>query len=205
MFAARIVAALKARPWREVGRYAVILIRNAIGLPNRMRTPDRDTLEQVILPAYAARADLRTVLFVGCAWYTRHYEKMFARRAYLTIDPDPWKRRFGARRHIVDGLEGLAAHVAGASVDLIVCNGVFGWGLDGRAECERAFNACFDALRRSGELVIGWNDVPGHRPLDLGSLESLARFKRLRFAPLGSTQYLANAENGHVFDFYVKP
>jgi SAM-dependent methyltransferase len=205
MIASRVLAALKARPWSEVGQYGVILVRNAIGLPNRMRTPDRDTLEQVIFPAYAERDDIRTVLFVGCAWYTHHYECLLPGRTYLTIDPDPWKRRFGSRRHFVNGLERLNAHVAPGSLDLILCNGVFGWGLDEREACERAFNACFDALRPAGELVIGWNDVAGHRPLDLARLESLARFAPLSFAPLGSTHYRANAQNGHVFNFYVKP
>ena len=142
MFVSRIWAALKARPWSEIVGYGVILARNALGLPNRMRTLDRDTLEQIILPAYAARSDIRTVLFVGCAWYTRHYERMLPGRAYWTIDPDPWKKRFGARRHIVAGLESIDAHIAPASLDLIICNGVFGWGLDDRADCERAFQGC---------------------------------------------------------------
>lgn len=205
MLASRVWAALKARPASEIVGYGVILARNALGLPNRMRTRDRDTLEQVILPAYAARSDVRTVLFVGCAWYTRHYEKMLPGRVYRTIDPDPWKKRFGARRHIVAGLESLDAHVAPGSVDLIVCNGVFGWGLDDRADCERAFDACFTALRPSGELIIGWNDVPEHRPLELASLQSLARLRPLIFVPLGSSQYLANPDNRHVFSFYARP
>jgi hypothetical protein len=145
------------------------------------------------------------VLFVGCAWYTRHYDKMLPGRVYMTIDPDPWKKRFGARRHIVAGLEALDAHVAPGSLDLIICNGVFGWGLDDRADCERAFDACFDALRTAGELVIGWNDVAEHRPLELASLTSLARFDPLSFKALGSSQYLANPENRHVFNFYAKP
>ena len=114
MFASRVWAALKARPLSEIVGYGVILVRNALGLPNRMRTPDRDTLEQVILPAYAARSDIKTVLFVGCAWYTRHYERMLPGRVYWTIDPDPWKKRFGARRHIVAGLESVDAHIAPA-------------------------------------------------------------------------------------------
>ena len=205
MFASRVVAALKARPLSEIVDYGVILARNALGLPNRMRTLDRDTLEQVILPAYAARADIKTVLFVGCAWYTRHYERMLPGRVYWTIDPDPWKKRFGARRHIVAGLESLGAHIAPGSLDLIVCNGVFGWGLDDRADCERAFAGCFEALRSAGELIIGWNDVPELRPLELASLQSLARFRPLIFGPLGSAQYLANPENRHVFNFYAKP
>jgi len=174
-------------------------------LPNRMRTPDRDTLEQVILPAYAARLDIKTVLFVGCAWYTGHYERMLPGRVYWTIDPDPWKKRFGARRHIVAGLESIDAHIAPASLDLIICNGVFGWGLDDRAACERAFDGCFTALRPAGELIIGWNDVLEHRPLDLVTLQSLARFRPLTFEPLRSSQFLANPENRHVFNFYAKP
>jgi hypothetical protein len=205
VFASRVMAALRARPLSEVRDYGVILVRNALGLPNPIRTPDRDTLEQVILPAYAGRPDIKTVLFVGCAWYTAHYGKMLAGCNYWTIDPDPWKRRFGARRHIVAGLEGLSAHITPGSLDLIVCNGVFGWGLDDRAGCERAFEGCSDALRAAGELVIGWNDVPEHRPMELASLASLARFRPLRFEPLGAARYRANAENGHVYDFYVKP
>jgi hypothetical protein len=199
------MAALKARPWSEIRDYGVILVRNALSLPNPMRTLDRQTLEQVILPAYAGRADIKTVLFVGCAWYTHHYDKMLPGRVYMTIDPDPWKKRFGASRHIVAGLETLAAHVAPGSLDLIICNGVFGWGLDDRVDCERAFEACFDALRTAGELVIGWNDVAEHRPLELASLTSLARFHPLSFKALGSSQFLANPENRHVFNFYAKP
>lgn len=205
MLASRVMAALKARPLAEVADYALILARNALGLPNRMRTSDRETLEQVILPAYAARDDVKTVLFVGCAWYTRHYESLLPGRSYSTIDPDPWKRRFGSSRHIVAGLETLDAHIAPGSLDLIVCNGVFGWGLDERVDCERAFAACFDALRPKGELVIGWNDNAAHKPLELSSLTSLARFEPLSFAPLGASQYLANAHNRHTYNFYVKP
>lgn len=79
------------------------------------------------------------MLFVGCAWYAHRYERLLPGRDYWTIDPDPWKRRFGARRHVVAEFERLDAHVARGSFDLIVCNGVFGWGLDDRVDCERAF------------------------------------------------------------------
>ena len=205
MFASRVWAALKARPASEIVGYGVILARNALGLPNPMRTRDRDTLEKVILAHYAKRPDIERVLFVGCAWYTRHYEKAFADRVYQTIDPDPWKKRFGARRHVVAGLENLAAHIAPGSLDVIICNGVFGWGLDDRVDCERAFAACFEALRPAGELIIGWNDVLEHRPLELASLQALARFRPLTFEPLRCSQYLANPENRHVFNFYAKP
>ncbi|MEO8035324.1 MAG: hypothetical protein ABI837_12890 [Acidobacteriota bacterium] len=40
---------------------------------------------------------------------------------------------------------------------------------------------------------------------DFATLKSPARFDRLRFEPLGDSCYLANAQNRHVYDFYVKP
>lgn len=205
MLVSKLFKGLRERPLPEVGRYGVILARNALGLANPMRNADRETLERVILPGYAGREDIRRVLFVGCEWYTRHYEAMLPGRTYVTIDPDPWKSRFGSQRHIVAGLEELATHVQPASLDLILCNGVVGWGLDDLDDCERAFGACFDALRPAGELVIGWNDVGEHRPVDLASLDALARFTRVAFAPLGTAQYLANPDNRHFFNFYRRP
>jgi hypothetical protein len=205
MFFRKLLKGLRERPLTEVGQVGIILARNALGLPNPLRNADRETLEQVILPAYARRQEMATVLFVGCEWYTKHYEKLLPGRTYLTIEPDPWKKQFGSRRHIVAGLEDLGDHVERASLDLIICNGVFGWGLDDRQDCERAFEGCYEALRPSGELVIGWNDVPEHRPLELSSLQALARFRPLVFGPLGTAQYLANASNRHMFNFYVRP
>lgn len=204
VLAERVWSALVSWPVSAVRVHAGILIRRSLGLPDSKHTPDRETLEQVILPAYARRGDIRTVLFVGCDWYTRHYEQMFSGANYWTLDPDPWKRRFGARRHLVAGLEDIDTHFAPGSVDLIVCNGVYGWGLNSRVDCERAFEGCFGSLRESGHFILGWNDRPTRRPVPLESLASLARFRPERFDGLGSS-YLANPAKRHVFNFYTKP
>ncbi len=205
MFVSRLAGALRRWSLPELTRYLVILARHRVGLSNRMNNADRRTLEQIVLPAYAARDDIRSVLFVGCDWYTHHYKELFAKRQYATLDPDPWKRKFGAEVHHVAGLESVDRLFAPGSLDLIVCNGVWGWGLDDRADCERAFNGCYDCLRDGGHLLIGWNDQEAHRPFPLESLLSLARFEAELFEPLGASRYLANPENQHVFNFYVKP
>ena len=204
MILEKIWTALRKQPASNFYRYAAILLRNAIGLPNRLHSPDRDVLERVILPAYARLPGMRRVLFVGSDWYTRHYEKLFPGQEYWTLDPDPWKRKFGARRHIVAGLESLDAHFDGSHFDLIVCNGVFGWGLDERDDCERAFLACFRRLKVGGHFMLGWNDVPEHTPLPLASLGSLARFKPQPLPALGTARFLADVQTRHVFDFYMK-
>ncbi|MBC8058543.1 MAG: hypothetical protein H7Y61_18385 [Rhizobiales bacterium] len=205
MFAARVVKGLRSRSPAEITFLLKVLLRNAVGLPNPIVTPDRETLEQIILPAYARRDDIRTVVFVGCDWYTRHYEKLFQGKSYWTLDPDRWKRRFGARRHLVIGMEQIDEHFAPGSIDLIVCNGVFGWGLNERAAVERAFEGSFSRLREGGHFVLGWNDVPERRPLELDSLVSLARFRPESFAGLGTAHHVSTPGTGHTFDFYVKP
>ena len=205
MFAARVVRGLQSRSPAEIRFLLKVLVRNALGLPNPMVTPDRQVLEQVILPAYARRDDIRRVLFVGCDWYTRHYEAIFAGKTYWTIDPDRWKRRFGARHHHVIGMERIDVRFDPASFDLIVCNGVFGWGLNQRADVERAFDGAFSRLRDGGHFVLGWNNVPERRPLAPEGLASLKRFLREPFPTLGAAQHVATPGTQHTFDFYVKP
>src|SRR5215468_7653391 len=68
--------------------YAMRLMRFALHLPTRMETEDRRVLENVIFPYYRALRGLKSVLFVGCDWYTRHYERAYFRGTdYWTIDP----------------------------------------------------------------------------------------------------------------------
>src|SRR5215831_3432238 len=62
---------------------------------------DRRVLEQIIFPYFLNDQSFRSVLFVGCDWYTRGYNKIFeAQKKYITIDADPDKRKYGAKQHI---------------------------------------------------------------------------------------------------------
>ena len=142
------------------------------------------------------------MLFVGCDWYTKVYERRFRGKAYMTIEIDAARRPFGAERHIVGSLADLSGHVRRGELDLILCNGVFGWGLDSREEASRAFAACVAALRSGGVLVLGWDDVAEHRPFDPLSLPELQQLRPWVFPPVGSARL---AVGTHVFDFFVKP
>ena len=176
--------------------------RRVLGLSAHLHTADRQVLEQVILPAYAGRRDITRVLFVGCAPYTQHYGELFAGREYWTIDPVPRRRRHGGTRHIVDRLENLGSHAQPAYFDLIVCNGVLGWGLNALDTAEAAFATCHRHLREGGELVVGWNDVPPRNRVAPDDLPALQRFEPLVFAPVGTARLRVDAPQKHVFDFY---
>ena len=89
MIIEKVRTALRERPASDFLRYAAILLRNAVGLPNRLHSPDRDVLERVILPAYARLPGMRRVLFMGSDWFTRHCKKLFLGHEYCTLDPDP--------------------------------------------------------------------------------------------------------------------
>jgi hypothetical protein len=156
----------------------------------------------VILPDYARRADIRRVLFVGCASYTQPYENLFAHCEYWTIDPAAQRSRYGSRHHIVDRIENLGRHVAAGYFDLIVCNGVLGWGLNSATDAEAAFASCHLHLRNDGELVLGWNDVAPRNRVTPSDLPALARFEPQVFAPLHTARLRMSVPHRHVFDFY---
>lgn len=165
---------------------------------------DRRVLETVIMPDLAGREEVRRVLFVGCAWCTRGYWRIFRRQEYVTLEVDPGAAKFGARRHVVDSLENVRRHFGEGELDVIICNGVFGWGLDDRGVVERAFEGCFECLRVGGIFVLGWNDVPENRPFPPSECRSLRRFAPYEFAPLRASRHATATGNRHTFWFFRK-
>jgi hypothetical protein len=186
------------------GRGVVRSSKRALGIPSYLRNDDRRVLEQVIFPYFVDRAEFSTVLFVGTAWYTEPYSQVFQGKNYWTIEIDPTQAQYGSSNHIVDSIEHIDRHFSPRSLNLIICNGVFGWGLDTKFSVEAAFERCFDLLRSGGILVVGWNDVPEHRPFPLEDCEALKLFTPWVFPPLATTQYQTTTKNRHTFNFYIK-
>jgi len=186
-------------------RTAMLTVRRALGLPAQLTTEDRRVLEQMILPEYARRTDIARILFVGCAAYTQRYGELFGTREYWTIDPVARRSRYGSRHHIVDQLQSLGRHVEPAYFDLIICNGVLGWGLNAPEDADVAFAACLAHLRAGGNLMLGWNNIAPRNRVLPDDITALRRFDRVKFGPAQTTRWVIDATNRHVFDFYQKP
>ncbi len=185
--------------------FLVRAMRYLLHLPTPLYTEDRRILEEVIFKYYASRREIRSVLFAGCQWYTQHYESAyFPRHDYWTIEPDEKARKFGGRQHVVAPLEHLDRFFPEGYFDLIVCNGVYGYGLDALEQCESAFAQCHSRLREGGHLVLGWDDVPARTPIPLENVTSLKLYRRPLFPPLGSSRYLTDTSYSHVYDFYCR-
>lgn len=180
-------------------------VRYVLHLPTPLHTEDRRILERVIFGYYARRPEVRSILFVGCQWYTRHYERVFfPEHDFWTIEPAEAARKHGARQHVIAPLERLDAFFPERYFDLIVCNGVFGYGLDSPEQCEAAFDHCYTRLADGGQFVLGWDDVPERRPFALEALDSLKRFRTFKFPPLGTERYLTDTSYRHVFGFFAR-
>jgi SAM-dependent methyltransferase len=188
-----------------IGDRLRVLLRDCLRMAAPLRTEDRRVLEQIIFAHYQSDVHIKSVLFVGCDWYTAHYQgRYFAAHDYWTIDPDRTRRKFGAKQHVVARLEELGQHFPFDFFDLIVCNGVYGWGLDRAEDCDAAISECYVCLAENGHLLLGWNDLPQRDPAPLSNVRSLSRFSPYSFPAFGTWKYLTDTPHRHTYHFYQK-
>ncbi|MEO5880883.1 MAG: hypothetical protein ABIQ06_00565 [Caldimonas sp.] len=195
-----------AMPWRQQLAYAGRKLRDTLPGRSRIHSADRRLLEETILAGYAADPSLATLLFVGCDWYTKEYPELFAphRERYRTVDIDPAKARFCAPGHVVAPMQELGRYYAPGSIDVIVANGVYGFGIDDRPGLGAAFAAAREVLRPGGTLLLGWNDVPALAPFDPEAVACAAGFERSCGNPLGVWRTTTETPLRHTFDAYKR-
>ena len=177
---------------------------SSIGIDVYLHSQDREILQKIILPYFSRRGEFQRVLFIGSDWYTRGYRRFFKNREYWTLEIDPEKRKYGSARHVVDSFANVRAHFDTDSLDLIICNGVFGFGLNSRADVDSAFQGSYECLRDGGILVHGWNDFPKARSFPPEESQGLKLFRPFIFPPLNTARYRTNSYE-HIYDFYIKP
>jgi SAM-dependent methyltransferase len=170
------------------------------GIDIRRVRPDRRVLERRIFPWLLSMPGYGRLLFVGCAWYTQHYPRIFADREFWTLECDPQLARFGGERHVIDTCARVDDHFAASSLDAVICNGVYGYGLDDASALEAAIRGFHHVLRPSGLLVFGWNNVPANNPLGLEQRDGFAGFRHVAGGPLGAGRYEVPSRNRHTFD-----
>ncbi|WP_170285523.1 class I SAM-dependent methyltransferase [Microbacterium rhizomatis] len=169
----------------------------------RLATTDRVFLEDVIVPFFLADDDVRHVLDIGVAWYTRSYPRLFKGKDYWTVDIDPEKQRIAGQNHRTVSATQLDSAFDPETFDLVVCNGVIGWGVNTPPAVTQALDACAAVMRPDAWLVVGWNDVEGHRVPGLEALFD-ARFRRVDFPPVGADHFIPETPYGHRFEFFRK-
>ena len=120
--------------------------------------PDRRYMEDVILPTIAALRPQR-LLDVGIETYTSHYGQFFDETVdRWTIDTNPIVVSLGKPgRHILGNVLDLRKHFAPASLDVVMMNGPFGYGIDRVDEQIATIDAALAVMRPAGWLMLGWD------------------------------------------------
>jgi hypothetical protein len=175
-----------------------------LGIDIRKKRPDRRILEQVIFPELLQSSRCQRILFVGCAWYTLHYPAIFADREFITMEISPEESQYGARRHIVDTCEHIDQYFSNDSLDAVILNGVYGFGLNELPAIQRTFLGIYNALSEGGLFILGWNDLPDHAPYSIEQIEKLTPFKPYVFPKLDVAVHKSDSKNRHRFHFYRK-
>lgn len=89
---------------------------------------------------------------------------------------------------------------------LLLCKWVSGRGFCDSAPVERCFVACFEGLRPSDVLVVGWSDVKTKLAFPLREYPSLRIFGSLMFPPLGTAKFVPkDISYRHTYSFCAMP
>lgn len=110
------------------------------------------------MPAFAAEGG--RILCVGCQAYTAGYFALLEAHGadVWSIDLMPEAEVWGhPQRHRTGDVCALEATFPGEFFTAIICNGVLGFGVNGREQQARALSAMTAALKPDGRLLLGWN------------------------------------------------
>lgn len=211
-----VVMSVLKRLGREVRD---LLLRAGVGL--RLKADNRVVLERHVFPRLAADPRRRRILFVGCHWYTWHYENLmqrFVQRVgasvgpetgqpalqFHTIDIDPQRARYGASAHRIGSVTELERHYDRSAFDCVMLIGVVGWGLDEFNHIDQALQQCAVVLRSGGELIVGVDDVPERLPAALESFPALKRFTATECSALQCHRHRCDGDLKHTLTFWLK-
>lgn len=139
--------------------FAQRFLRRHVRDPRIVKLPSRRYLHEILLPALAADGRGR-MLFVGVQSYNLPFYRHCTARGMkvCSIDPDPAGLRYGAPDgHYVGIIQDIAALADGRTFDVIVFNGVLGFGVNSAADALAALAAMARVAEPGAILVIGWN------------------------------------------------
>lgn len=179
-------------------------------LPNckKMLTDDRLVLERIIFREIYTSGNYSNILFVGCSPFTRWYPTIFdtcPKITFSTVDPDLQKLPDGSKtHHRVARFESLITlPETHEFYDLVILNGVFGYGIDSLEDKLAALKTTHAILKPRGRVLIGYRDLENEPDLDLTLIDP-DQFDRAAIPAFTCSRYLTKSENRHTFACFVK-
>lgn len=170
-----------------------------------LRTRARRILEYDLFYSVWNEIRPRRILSIGVAGYTAHYPLLFPSSAFATIDIDGKRAQWGSPfQHVVGDATILGSFWPSAAFDAVICNGVYGWGVDTEAGLRLLLAGIRDVLAPGGFLLFGWNVTQERDPL---CLETRCEQVFEGFAPsrLGGREHArVRSEINHLYRFFAQ-
>jgi SAM-dependent methyltransferase len=162
------------------------------------KNPGRMVLVNEILPAYSRLGGL--ILWIGCRRYTKGYGALLEQNGgeCWTTDIELSHAQWGEKgRHFTWDILLIDRLIAAEAFDTVLCNGVFGFGVDMRRRQLAALEAMVRILTPGGRLLLGWNTDRVEDPRTLDFVQSAFDDDDL----IGRGARCRVPEAGYVYDF----
>ncbi len=194
-------------PWLRVYHYVVLPACFYLGIPTPMRKPDRTFLEQQIFGYLASCANVQDILFAGVEIYTWHYPRLLPGQRLHTIDMNPRLARYGnPGLHTVGSVCTLDQYYSSQQFDVVMYNGLIGFGLNDPAEIQQALAQAYQVLKPGGLFILGWANTPETIFVDFEKLPAYSLFKPHAIPELSPDfRVEVSPFKRHTFDFMSKP
>jgi hypothetical protein len=171
-----------------------------------VRNLDRNFLEKDIFQFLNSIAKKNhKLLFIGVAYYTRHYYSKL-RYEVKTIDINSDVKKFGNKNnHTIGSATSLTEYYSN-KFNVILANGLLGYGLNSKNDFNRMLEMCFTCLVDNGILIIGYNNNSKHLRFSLSSVHGYTLFDEFvpKIPSMNSCLIQVNPVNDHTFLFLKK-
>ena len=137
----------------------------------RLHAPNRVFLEESVfayLNGLAAQAcEPVKTLFVGIDKHNWHYPRLLISE-FHSLDIEPRKAVYGPPgRHWTGSATLMGAHYGHDVFDVVVANGLVGFGINDATAFRRLLVQCYEVLKPGGLLILGYNDRPDRAPFPI--------------------------------------
>lgn len=135
-----------------------------MGIEFPLKSPNRIFLEtsifQYINKIYGGKQPRSNGLFIGTDKRSWHYPRVLDLELH-TIDIESKKAFYGNHKHhIVGSATELERYYDPKSFDVIIGNGLIGFGMNAPEQCEQLLMGAALLLKDDGLFVVGFNDGP---------------------------------------------
>lgn len=135
-----------------------------MGIEFPLKSPNRMFLEtsvfQYINQSYGGNQPRSNGLFIGTDKRSWHYPKVLDLELH-TIDIEKKKALYGnPKRHVVGSATELQRYYDPESFDVIIGNGLIGFGMNAPEQCEQLLMGSALLLKNEGLFIMGFNDGP---------------------------------------------